>query len=331
MQQSTAINPINKQQSITIQWLKGIAILCVILAHTCPRGTAAVIFRPWLNSSVPLFIFLSAYLTRIEGRNWYAFYKKRIIRVLIPYVIWTVFYCYQAGVIGRLYFKLLTSSSAGHLYYIFVYVQLVLLTPLFAMLARSRHKYNFLIWIISPIFVACYIYLPLMIGKPVDGYLYIVCSNICLGFILYFYLGLLLGNRILVKKFSVNLLAILFVAAVVLQIGEAYILMKVGSGDPGNPGLTNVLTSFFCCLLAYAILEQGGFKNCNKFLVLLGNYSFGLYLSHVLVKRILQTTTFYDSIPYIANSALVLLISLFVCYVGDKVLGKRISRWLGFR
>ena len=328
MQQLETINPLKSQKSMTIQLLRGIAILCVVLAHTCPRGMLAVFVRPCLNSSVPLFIFLSGYLTRIEGRDWPALLKKRTLRVLIPYLIWTVLYTAQAGDLNRLHVNILTSASAGHLYYIFVYVQLVLLTPLFAMLVKS--KYRNLLWFITPIFVACYIYIPLFTG-PVESHLNIICGNICLGFILYYFLGLLLGNHIIVKKYSVAVLAVLFGAAVVLQMGEAYGLMLMGSADPGNPGLTNVLTSFLCCLLVYAILEQGGFKKCNRFLVLLGNYSFGLYLCHVLVKRLLQMTSFYDSLPYLVNTALVLFISLAICYVGDKLLGARISRWLGFR
>ena len=41
---------------------------------------------------VAMFVFLSGYLTKMENSDWKSFYKKRILRVLIPYVIWSTLY-----------------------------------------------------------------------------------------------------------------------------------------------------------------------------------------------------------------------------------------------
>lgn len=71
-----------------IQLLRGIAIIAVIMIHTV-SGEKAILIRPFLNFSVALFIFLSGYLTNFsQGIPIKEFYKKRLIRVGVPYIIW---------------------------------------------------------------------------------------------------------------------------------------------------------------------------------------------------------------------------------------------------
>lgn len=75
-----------------IQVLRALAIIAVVMIHTTPHGIPQVVCRPFVNFSVATFLFLSGYLTKIENANWFAFYKKRILRVFIPYLIWTIIY-----------------------------------------------------------------------------------------------------------------------------------------------------------------------------------------------------------------------------------------------
>ena len=81
-----------REKNQKIQILRALAIMAVVLLHTCPSGNLSVVFRAFFNFAVASFLFLSGYLTKIENDNWLKFYKKRIIRVIIPYVIWTIFY-----------------------------------------------------------------------------------------------------------------------------------------------------------------------------------------------------------------------------------------------
>lgn len=109
-------------KSNTIQLFRGIAIICVILIHTCPNGMSTVIARPIVNIGVPIFLFLSGYLTKIENKNWPTLFKKRIVRVFIPYLIWTILYTIQSGDLKRLPYNILTTGAASHLYYIILYL-----------------------------------------------------------------------------------------------------------------------------------------------------------------------------------------------------------------
>ena len=43
-----------------IQVLRAIAIIAVVMIHTCPYGLEQVVCRPFLNFAVPLFLFGSS-------------------------------------------------------------------------------------------------------------------------------------------------------------------------------------------------------------------------------------------------------------------------------
>lgn len=104
---------------------------------------AQVFFRPFLIFSVGLFLFLSGMLS--NSSNWNP--KKRIIKVLIPYVLWTLIYSTMYNIsnpenVPIVFFKnIITGKSAAVMYYIFVYCEFTLLIPLIDRLAKSKFTY----------------------------------------------------------------------------------------------------------------------------------------------------------------------------------------------
>ena len=153
---------ISKQKDYNIQLFRALAIMAVVLIHTCPSGEWQVICRPFINFSVATFLFLSGYLTNTDNDNWEKFFKKRIVRVIIPYIIWTILYSVasKAWTPKALALNLLTAKSAATMYYIFVYIQFVMLTPLLGRLAKS--KYQWMGWLVAPLSVMIFKYYPLI-------------------------------------------------------------------------------------------------------------------------------------------------------------------------
>ena len=143
-------------KSNMVQVFRALAIFAVVMIHTSPSGIGQVYSRPFINFAVATFLFLSGYLTKIENDNWGSFFKKRIIRVLIPYVIWSVIYTVYSRHLDKLPYNLLTAQATVPFYFIFVYIQFVLLTPLLGKLAKSR--FQFLGWFVSPIAVIVFKY-----------------------------------------------------------------------------------------------------------------------------------------------------------------------------
>ena len=68
----------------SIQILRALAIIAVVVIHSYPIGIVGVFLRPFINFAVPMFIFLSGYLTKFEIGDYKTFAIKRIKRVLIP-------------------------------------------------------------------------------------------------------------------------------------------------------------------------------------------------------------------------------------------------------
>ena len=323
---------ISKQKDYNIQLFRALAIMAVVLIHTCPSGEWQVICRPFINFSVATFLFLSGYLTNTDNDNWEKFFKKRIVRVIIPYIIWTILYSVasKAWTPKALALNLLTAKSAATMYYIFVYIQFVMLTPLLGRLAKS--KYQWMGWLVAPLSVMIFKYYPLLMGFEYPSIIKILWGDSCLGWFTYYYLGLLLGNRILVRDYKMSHLLICYGIAIVLNMAEGYWWLQLGENNCGTQiKLSSFLTSSIFLLIIYTYLKTTKKVDINKSLKLIGDYSFGIYLSHIMFMRILAYVPYYNSLPYVVNSAIVLAISFGFDYIGNKILGSPINKWLGFK
>ena len=115
---------VSDNRSLRIQVLRGLAIIAVVIIHSIPTGIAQVWLRPFVNFSVALFLFLSGMLSKADRWNP----GKRLVKVLIPYAIWTLVYVVlhnykNISGIPLIYLKnLITTKSAVIMYYIFVYI-----------------------------------------------------------------------------------------------------------------------------------------------------------------------------------------------------------------
>ena len=316
-----------------IQVLRALAIMVVVLIHTCPSNEIVQIFvRPFLNIGVALFVFLSGYLTDIDRKEWKPFYKKRILRVLIPYVIWSLLYLFikhKTGLsIKTVVYNLLTGKSAVMMYYVLVYIQLVLLTPLIGKLAKS--KYKWIGWIISPLSLLIKYLWIFKICAPPHKYVNLLWNISGFNWFTVYFLGILLGNKIIKKKFDIKKLIPLWVLTVGIQIAEGYGWYLLGQTNCGTQSkVSTLLTSMVFMLIIYCYIVDKKKKGDNKLLVMIGDYSFAVYLSHIMILRFLIKIPFWSSIPFVINSAILLSISVGCAYIGNKILGEKISKWLG--
>lgn len=324
---------LKQRKNNTIQILRAIAIIAVVIIHTTPPAEWQVFCRPFINYAVALFLFLSGYLTKSENNNWKTFYKKRISRVIIPYIIWSVIYSipniylHNQG-IERLFLNLITTKACATLYYIFVYIQFVLLTPLLCKLATSR--YRFIGWIIAPISLI-FPYYNLLTETEPNKYIAILWSVSCLGWFTFYYLGLVLGNKIIKKNFSLKSLTILYIISILIQMAEGYGWMLLGETNCGTQlKLSSLLTSTIFLLMSYSILTRN-IQIKNKFLHALGDYSFGIYLCHIMIIMILSRFSFYTNLPFPINSVTIIFVSFGFCYMGDKILNTKMSQWIGLK
>ena len=325
--------PTSGQRNDMVQMFRALSIIAVVMIHTTPNLECQVYCRPFVNFSVATFLFLSGYLTKSENIDWQKLFRKRIIRVVIPYIIWTILYSlpsvYHKG-ISCVFVNLLTAKAAAPLYYIFVYIQFVLLTPLLVRLAKS--KYQVLGWLVSPVSVLLFKYIPLFGGIELNRYVTVIWSVSCLGWFTFYYIGLLLGNKIIDKRYSFRALSVLYLCSIIIQMLEGYGWLLLGDGNCGTQlKLSSLLTSSLFCLIVYESLNRKAVGLKNRFVKLIGDYSFGIYLCHIMVMWILALIPYYNMVAYPVSSAIVVLASLACCYTADRVCGDRFSAWLGLR
>ena len=313
-----------------IQIFRAIAIIAVVMIHTTPEGEWQVCCKPFINFAVATFIFLSGYLTKADNDNWLAFYRRRITRVLVPYFIWTVIYSIQdiqSEGLSVLVKNLLCANATTTLYYIFVDIQFVLLTPLLGKLAKSCFRH--LGWIIAPLSVVLFKYIPafgdIHLGKHVE----LLWSDACLGWFTFYYLGLILGNKLLSPKFNFINLVILYCVSLLLQMVEGYLWFTEDQAGCGSQlKLTSILSSSIFMLIIYSVLSSNHGTKC-RLLSTIGDYSFGIYLVHMMILKALEPMALYSAIPYPVTSLIILIISFIFCYICTAVTGKRVGRCLG--
>lgn len=110
--------------------------------------------RPLLNWAVAAFLFLSGLLA-IEARIARGVLGHRIRRTLPPYVVWSLAYALllqDSSVLGALR-ALLTAGASAQMYFIAVYLQLTMLTPL---LYRLLARCPWLVYAITPLSLEAY-------------------------------------------------------------------------------------------------------------------------------------------------------------------------------
>ena len=314
-----------------IQTFRAMAIIAVVMVHTMPPGNWQIFLRPLINFPVATFLFLSGYLTRESNENWSAFYRRRLSRIAVPYIVWTVIYSLpdisSSGLIA-LAKNLVSANACGTLYYIFVYAQFVLLTPFLFKLAKSRYRY--LGWMIAPVSVLLFKYYGYSFGIHTNKYLYLLWSDLCLGWFTFYYIGLLLGNKIINKKYNLPTLTNVYAVSIVLQMIEGYIWAKLDAGNCGSQlKLSSLLSSSIFVLILYTLLQSNTFQPRSRILTLIGEYSFGIYLSHILFLRILEQSIGYKTIPYPFDSVILLSVCALFNWIIKFFSGKRIAKLIG--
>ena len=142
--------------------IRAVAAIAVVAIHTCLGGYKGIVLRQFMNFAVALFIFISGYLTSINKIEIKTFYKKRILKVLIPYFIWSVLYTIACGTYKDFAINLLTGRCCEIYYFIIVYIQFVIITPLIAKMYTLKN--NYLFWLITPVAVGIQ-YIQFFVGK----------------------------------------------------------------------------------------------------------------------------------------------------------------------
>lgn len=283
---------------------KGIAIVAVVFIHsfgylsTSTTGSIdwyfGIIFRQFINFAVPVFFFISGYLAfseKYEGAI--SFYGKRLKKITPPYIIWSVIYISfsiavlrQTPTIRDIIVSVINGTSIEIGYFAITLIQLILLTPILYHVKSMR---------------CC---LVILILVSIIGFLYTYCINFYpplnklsifpysaipfFVWFLFYYSGFILRKY----RLAININASLCVIALMLAASmvEAFSLNSYAgyAFSVSQLKASSIGMSLGICLLIYATLEK---MNPSDALCNVGLASYGIYLSHILIMRIMYKIT----------------------------------------
>lgn len=145
---------INKARFSEIDIIRGIAILAVVIIHTCyllmknNLDTNQIITLSFINNifrfTIPIFLFTSGLLLKPfiwTKKNILKFYNDKFIRIGIPYIfitslLWLIGYTKDESLISLL----ITGNAAVPLYFVPLLVQMYLLYPILDFI-RTKNAY----------------------------------------------------------------------------------------------------------------------------------------------------------------------------------------------
>lgn len=145
------------KREIWIDWMRVAACFMVILVHSTEPfylgGDGSLIlnqadafwssfFDSFVRACVPLFVVASSYLQFPLHYSAGEFFRRRTVRVLIPFVVWLLVYAFVWGEPASNLKNLLLNFnySAGHLWFVYMLIGVYLLMPLLSPWAEKVGK-----------------------------------------------------------------------------------------------------------------------------------------------------------------------------------------------
>lgn len=135
------------ERVIWLDWMRVAACLMVMVVHATEPfylgGDGSLIltrtdafwasfFDSFVRACVPLFVIASSYLQFPLHYSSEEFFRRRAVRILVPFVLWTVVYALVWGSPVQNFKDLLLNFNyaAGHLWFVYMLVGVYLLMPL---------------------------------------------------------------------------------------------------------------------------------------------------------------------------------------------------------
>ena len=316
-----------------IRWVATIAVITihVVAPYLYQYGQIALfdwniynLIDSLSRFAVPFFVMLSGALLLNRSISLVDFLKKRFLRILVPFLVWSVLYSIyhfiKSGYVEVNYliyfFTSIKDGASYHFWYIYMLIGLYLAIPILNKWIVNSDKqmilYFLLLWFVGLIFTF------FDIGLHKDFSL-----TIFTGYIGYLILGYFIAHQS--KSINTYLLLTVFLAAVGFTFFATF-KQPVANGMFNGKyyqylSINVVLASASLFMLIKNNFQLSGFyidkiKSCNK-------YGFGVYLIHVLVLDALQLIHINGAF---INPVIGTIFTIVVCYLISLLLVVALSR-----
>ncbi len=287
-----------------VDLIRVLAIYLVVVIHTSGQLTnvwgkvsqaqwiVADIYGGIARIGVPLFFMLSGYLLLPRSESLGVFYRKRVLKIVVPFVVWSVIYISMtcAGKPGMCTWDyllpfILLRRTFFHLWFLYSLLGIYLIIPVLRLMIRPGIDTRFL-W---------YLLLLWVIFQPVrtlmDQFLQFdinINSQLSTGFVPYFILGYLLGEMPLTRA-RLTWSAVAFGVGVLITIVGTYLMTRAAGNFSGyfydylTIGVIPATAGGFVLLRALSDVSFLSNAGSHSFTRWLAGSTFGVYLVHVMV------------------------------------------------
>jgi len=273
----------------------------------------------------------SGFLLLSKNESYLDFFKKRALKVFVPFLIWSVIYLVWQGeslgqpflIIVKTYLiKIIRGPRANHLWFFYELFGLYLFTPILRLFAQKAENkdlfYFFGIWFLfTPVAGLLQELTHVEIG--VEYYF----LN---GYIGYFIFGYLAGRLQFTRSHKLIAAAVFVVNLIVTMAGlylfEVYNIKSQYVGSYLSVNVVLMSTSLFVMFTGLYVPD-----NIYPAISLLSRTSFGVYLAHVLVMAEFFSIPFFSSLISIGSAVYMIpllgllgyLLSLLLIIVLQKI------------
>lgn len=294
-----------------IQWVdfaRFVGAFLVVMAHIQGWGEnplwAQTFYYTISRVGVPIFFLISGYLLLSKEEDIATFFKKRSLRIAIPFLAWSILYDIQnakpfleSGItleaLAGIFVRILRGPREGHLWFFYSLIGLYLLTPILRVFVSKAKPYEMAYYIALWLLVVPILYL-LEGLTPLRNGFEIYHTG---GYVGYFLLGYVLGRLEITPQtrriaFAVFLIGFLFSFSVF-----NFNLPPQDNELPfrSYPSINIILMS----LAAFILVRATGGKvsgALNQISILVSRASFGIYLIHPMLLRWL--TLFWENLGF---------------------------------
>lgn len=276
--------------SSTLRWVDLIRVVgafLVVMAHISYQDGGSTLIASYYfvisRIAVPLFFMVSGFLLLQKMEPYGDFFKKRALKVFVPFIAWSVIYMlwkkesfdlpFSMEIVASYLIKILRGPRENHLWFFYALIGLYLFTPIlrvFVARASMVDLYYFcgLWFLVVPVFSFVQEFSPIRIGFE----LYFIA-----GYSGYFMLGFLLGR---LQYTNAQLYGLGFLL-LIFSIGTTALSYFVKSEYFASYLSMNIvlMTAFAFILLREVQIGD----RLHRFLIPLSRASFGIYLVHVIV------------------------------------------------
>ncbi|HEX2697601.1 MAG TPA: acyltransferase family protein [Anaerolineales bacterium] len=289
--------------------IRVVAIYLVVVIHVSGQLTnvwgqipdgqwiSADVYGGVARVSVPLFFMISGYLLLPRAESLRDFYTKRMAKILIPFVVWSLIYlawfcgghpntCTPSLVQNLL----LVQGTYYHLWFLYSLISIYLILPVLRLMIRPDTDKKVL-WYLIGLWI---VFQPILAtANQFWNFRVNISAPLATGFLCYFVLGYLLGEIELSRSLVIWSAALWLMGALVTILGTYLFTRNSGQYDGffyDFVSLNVILASGAAFVLLRWVSDAKVFDSpqIHSITRSLSTAAFGIYLIHIIVIEVLR-------------------------------------------